>query len=75
MTITTKFNKGEKVWFMHNNKPLEIIIVFIDISIGGASGTVINYAGTKTNTSSYHRIDTINEHKLFKTKEDLIKSL
>ena len=76
MTIVTKFNKGDEVWYMKNNKPAWIIISAIEVF----------YVGTNQDKISYNAYDgltpvtwldhsNLREDTLFLTKEDLLKSL
>lgn len=69
MTIETKYNIGDKVWFMHNNSVNCETIIKIDVFI---ERDVIY------NNIFYHIYNYCSpyiEQKLFPTKEDLLKSL
>lgn len=76
MTIETKYNVGDEVWFLKDNKATTMRIWDIDIRVRTA------YDGEKT-YGSYTRIfyydfgcyNEIEENKLFPTKEELLKSL
>ena len=76
MEFKTKFNKGEKVWYMKNNKPTEVVISSIEIF----------YVNTNQDHIKYNAKDVINpvtwldhtnlfEDILFKTKKEILKSL
>lgn len=76
MEFKTKFNKGERVWFMKNNKPTEAIISAIEIF----------YVGTNQDRISYNATDVINpvtwldhtnlqESSLYNSKQELLESL
>ena len=70
MDIKTKFNPGDKVWVMKENKPQCLIInaIFITISLDFNKG--IKY-GIKYNCSLGNLGDKYEEKELFATKEDL----
>jgi len=76
MEFKTKFNKGEKAWYMKNNKPVEVIISAIEIF----------YVDTNQDHIKYNALDVINpvtwldhanlfESMLYQTKEELLRSL
>lgn len=69
MTIETKFNIGQEVWFAEENEPKSDIILGIEVNI---------YKGTRT-TEYLFANDSypygLNESELFHTKEELLKSL
>ncbi len=70
MTVTTKFNKGDVVWYMLNNKPLERKIVGIRIHPKFYDNDVdIYYTFNSTDQRG------VSEEKLFKTKQELINNL
>lgn len=60
--MITKFDIGQEVWIMNNNRPTKMKIVEILIRWNGS----IEY-----NLNPQKRI----EHEVFSTKEELIKSL
>lgn len=83
MEIKTKYNIGDKVWFMENNHIVHSIIYGYCISYGvgafyGKYGT-----GDPQTSTSYHLIGgdmlersvNMEEEELFPTKEELLKSL
>lgn len=76
MRIETLLNIGDKVWGMHNDKPLEHTIEIIDITVytflphtkytarrGESAGARANFFEDEMG------------RRYFKTKEELIKSL
>lgn len=76
MEIKTEFNLEEKVWYMKNNKPTEVIISAIEIFYVNTDQDQIKY-NAKDVISPKTWLDHTNlfESILFKTKEDLLKSL
>ena len=72
MTIETKYNIGEAVWVIHHKR-----IEAIEVSIGKVTKTedgVLSISEYKTSYSvgwgNWHK-----ENEIFKTKEELLKSL
>lgn len=83
MTIETKFNIGDEVWFMDDNRPTNAKVCGYEIkySKGLYFGT---YPSGGVKISTYYAliggnmlsdIEIIEEELLFPTKEELIKSL
>ena len=66
MTIETKYNIGDEVWFMFNHKPTQGKILGLTVY----SPTYYFYIVSILYTSG-----TIYEESLFPTKEELLKSL
>lgn len=69
MKIDTKFDVGESVWVMFNNKPMELEIDEIKITVSN---------GLKCETvTTFYRIgsDYYIDGNMYKTKKDLIDSL
>ena len=67
MKIETKYNVGDKVWLICGNKAVEKMITQFDVIIKGPSPKItyqLNYESTD-----------VDEYKLFKSKEELLKSL
>lgn len=87
MEIKTKFDKGEKIWFMENNKPKEEIVkgIFVefdnfhDYALKNPSiyYFVKSTKGSHSNTSgiSLDRYSRLSESDCFKSKKELIESL
>lgn len=75
MEIKTKFNNGDRAWFMKNNKPTEMIVSAIEI-FAKTDALLITYNGwdfidRKTWIDHYK----ISEGCLFHSKNELLKSL
>ena len=74
MEIKTKFNAGDKAYFMGNNKVYQGIVKIININI---------YEGLEEVKFKVNYVDSLqmkrdmwfNESELFPTKEELLKSL
>lgn len=75
MTIETKYDIEDKVWFMHNNSVKCETIIRIDT----ATEKDMNCTGTRTTTMYYYYLYDYHapylESELFPTKEELLKSL
>lgn len=69
MKIETKYEIGQEVWFMHNNKPTCMPIKYIAINVHGIKQSTIQYVFQADGDIW------LTEHKLFITKEELIASL
>lgn len=69
MTIETKFNYGDTVWIMENNKPKTETVFETNIYIKKGNGEVIRYS-TANGGGTW-----LDEHFCFATKEELLKSL
>jgi len=65
--IKTKFNIGDTAWVMYENRPAELKVISISISLWKKCTNVSYYVDGL--------ILSIEESKLFKTKKHLIKSL
>lgn len=65
MTISTKYNIGETVWFMHDNKCVSKKIVNIRIDV---DDLCIIYVFNENGMW-------LSEKRLYSTKEELLKSL
>ena len=76
MTIKTKYNIGDEVWFMNANKVSTMKVWDIDIQIRTSFDGQYVYG-------DYYRVyyydfgshNKVNESDLFPTKEELLKSL
>jgi len=82
MKIETKFDIGDRVFYMEKNKVEESIITDIEIIVGlKKENGMINYDNIKTVIKSeIYYVDMNRDLKyhprwLFKTKEELLKSL
>lgn len=72
MTINTKYNIGQEVWFMNENKACSDIITAVHTYITETFSNVTYGFG---NTIQTQIITTIKESDLFPTKEELLRSL
>lgn len=77
MTIETKYNIGDEVWFMEDNKAYSRVIAAIKVTHYGEKLTVLKYGYYLHPESSDERLYWLDQHesKLFPTKEELFKSL
>lgn len=78
MTIETKYNIGDEVWFMFRNKAIHTNIVSIKIKVKNYTqcGMIRMEIGTAYEAfTPYDDILEIAESLLFPTKEELLKSL
>ena len=71
MTIETRYNIGDKVWFMSTYTPICATIFAVEIISVENRGCVIRY----TLKSGGNIINKKFEHELFPTKEELLRSL
>lgn len=71
MTIETKFNIGDVVWFMSMNKPTKGRVVKIDIDIAKHADWYIEHYKVEVRGVMYQKIG----QNVFPTKEELLKSL
>ena len=72
MKIETKFDPGQTVWIMIDNKPKECVIKEV---IPGARATIFRYQDAYTIAGYNGNSPKFYEEQIFKTKEELIKSL
>ena len=72
MTIETKYNIGDEVWFMNKNKACSDIITAVHIY---RTETLLNTTYGFGNTIQTQIVSTMKESDLFPTKEELLKSL
>ena len=80
MQIETKFNVGDKLWFIDGaGRILEIVTLNIEIKVSGGtpndnfvSKTVIEYLIKPTSESNYtfNSVKSVKENKLYKTKQE-----
>lgn len=66
--MTTKFNIGDKVWLIIDNQALRSDITRVIISVESPDNYEVSY-------SLHYRDTEIPENQLFRTKEELLKSL
>lgn len=75
-TFQAKFNIGDHVWYMHNNKPTEVIISAIKIFFVGTNQDRINYsAKNATHSVSWLDHTALPETLLYNSKIELLKTL
>ena len=68
MTIETKYNIGDEVWFIKDNKPQTMKVSYIEIiAASTVSKPCIRYG--------FGNFERYTESLLFPTKEELLKSL
>lgn len=72
MKIETKYSVGDAVFVMHNNKVVPIKIMGVHYSLDVYKGEHIYYLGDIVPVDSSGKFE---EKYVFKTKEDLLKSL
>ena len=76
MTIETKYNIGDEVFTLYNNKVSTLKIWGIDVSIEkGFDGQYVLPTKVKILYYDFGKHHTFNEQDLFPTKEELLKSL
>jgi len=67
LKVSTKFDIGDKVWYISDNKVNENDITGVSISVDNNELVNVDY--------TLHFNDKVSENLLFLTKEELIKSL
>lgn len=72
MQIETKFKPGDTVYFIHDNKVVEDIVLFLEI-VARLDSSEIKYAMTKT--SDRMKYIRFQENEIFATKQELLNSL
>lgn len=72
MKIETKYNVGDTAFVMHNNRAVPIKIIGVHYSIDVYKGEYIYYIADIAPVDSLTKFE---EKYVFKTKEDLLKSL
>ena len=71
-----KFNVGEHVWYMKNDKPTEVVISAIEVFFVDTNQDRITYnAKNVTNSISWLDHTKMQEAWLFRTKAELLESL
>ena len=72
MIIETKYNIGDELWLMKENKPTTQVVSFIEIIAASTISECFIQYGFKTGDIIAERVV---ENHLFSTKEELLKSL
>ena len=77
MTIETKYNIGDEVWFMEDNKACSRVIEAINVTHYGENLTILRYGYYLHPESSDERLYWLDQHErdLYPNKEELLKSL
>lgn len=76
MTFETKFDIDQRVWYMKNNKPTEVIISAIEIFYVATSQDRISYNATDAlNPVTWLDHTNLSERELYTSKEKLLQSL
>jgi len=71
-----KFNVGEHVWYMKDNKPTEVVISAIEVFFVNTNQDRITYnAKNVTNSVSWLDHTNLQESWLFRSKAELLESL
>ena len=78
MDITTKFNIGERIFVMHNNRIVETNINSLYIIVlpqtTPCSNVIVKYKVKKIDYDWCEEFE-VNENEIFRNKEDLIQYL
>lgn len=74
MIINTKYNPGQEVWIMRDNKPLKLFIHAIRIIAGINNDKKIVY-GILYNLANGSEGGDFEENEIYATKEDLKNSI
>lgn len=73
MEISTKFQPGDNVWIMHDNKPVEGKVVLMVIRCNHSLVYYVVY--TLNVTIHKESLFDVYEKKVYKSKEELLASL
>ena len=76
MKFETKFNVGDRVWFMKDNHPVEVIISSINVFFVGTNQDHIKYSAENiADSKSWLDHQNLFEGKIFGSKKKLFISL
>ena len=77
MIIETKYNCGELVWFMNDNKPLEVEISRINVVYNPTKNISykVGYMAKFIHSTNCESGKWIDEELLFRSKKELLESL
>ena len=75
MKFETKFNKLDKVWYMKNNQPVEVLVKSINILVGTNQDTVYYTGEDVKNPVSWLDHNHLHENTTFASKKELLESL
>ena len=71
-----KFNVGDHVWYMKDNKPTEVVVSAIEVFFVNTNQDKITYAAKNvTNSISWLDHPNLQESRLFRSKAELLESL
>jgi hypothetical protein len=71
-----KFNVGDHVWYMKDNKPTEVVVSAIEVFFVNTDQDRITYnAKNVTNSVSWLDHTNLREEWLFRSKAELLESL
>ena len=73
MDITTKFNIGERIFVMHNNRIDSLYIIVLPRTTP-CSNVIVKYKVKKFDHDWCEEFE-VNENEIFRNKEDLIQYL
>jgi hypothetical protein len=71
MIIETKYNIGDEVWFMDENRPIKGIVSKLDIDVSSKGDWYIEHYKVKAAGYLHFEVG----QSLFPTKEELLNSL
>jgi len=76
MEFKTEFNLKDRVWYMKNNKPVEVVIASIEIFHVDSNQSHIKYSGKdEVNPVSWQDHTNLFEGKIYHSKNELLESL
>jgi hypothetical protein len=76
MEFNTVFNLEDRVWYMKDNKPVEVIISAIEVFYVNTNQDKIRYnAKDVVNSVSWLDHQNLFENMLFTSKDEVLKSL
>ena len=75
MKFETRFNIGDEVWLMKNNKPKKVIISAIQIFYVNTNQDRITYNARDALDSCWLDNTNLQESQLYKTKQEMLSSL
>lgn len=73
MTVSTKYNAGDEVWYMMLNKPTKEPIWNIRIGIGSKNEVDIKYFFFRPRINDNHLV--MGESEIYSSKEELLQTL
>lgn len=75
MKFETKYNLGDKVWYMRNNRPVEVAIVGIRIESYDSTDIRVYYYVQFIHSTGCVAGEFLSEDRFFSTIDDLFDSL